>query len=247
MDLASFNGIVLVYSITDSSSLRFVLDLKWDVDKRLQKLQIRQRPRFILLANKTDLSHAEKVTELEGKQAAAILGCEFVALAARGHWKMIEKAFQIIVEKMRTSKRQQRRHHWTTIVDQVISNRSSVAPAESTHTNGLLSPPLLPTPRLEGSSRDSLLSDNGDDIVTSPTGQAKGSSLTSRVIKRVSSFKRYGAPLRRPDRRSTSCLDAVPDRRSASSLDVIPDRRPVSSLDVIPAGASHGASCRDGD
>lgn len=91
-------GFILVYSITARSSF-----------ERLETFQQslvnikHQKPIFILIANKCDMSHERQVSTQEGFALAQTFGCKFLETSARTAYN-VELLFTKLVQDLRPSK-----------------------------------------------------------------------------------------------------------------------------------------------
>ena len=94
------DGFVLVYSVTDATSLKSAVEMKREID-----LRRKFRPaHFILVGNKSDLVQHRRVSERDGRSAAESLGCCFTEASARDGMA-IEDTFERAVRTVGTKLR----------------------------------------------------------------------------------------------------------------------------------------------
>lgn len=94
------DGFVLVYSVTDASSLKSAIEMKTEIDEKRKF-----RPaHFILVGNKSDLVQHRRVSEREGRSAAESLSCCFTEASARDN-VAVDDTFERALRTMGTNPR----------------------------------------------------------------------------------------------------------------------------------------------
>ncbi|CAH1270792.1 RAB8B [Branchiostoma lanceolatum] len=107
------DGVLLVYSLADSASLRLLTSWAREVDDRT--VTSSSPVLKIIVGNKSDLEH--RTTEHTASELAATYGCELVLQVSAKTGEGIEEALRVIAGKLLARSRERRRSKLMTSPD----------------------------------------------------------------------------------------------------------------------------------
>ena len=103
------DGVLLVYDVTDPSTLAEAVQTKETIEgilrdypvKDARDQDVKRSLPFLLVGNKTDLVTQRKVTSKDGRRAALQSGCYFDEASARAGHRDIDRAVALLIHMMR--------------------------------------------------------------------------------------------------------------------------------------------------
>ena len=95
------DGFMLVFSLTDTSSIQAVVRYR----DLIQQVRREKRIPMLLLANKCDMIHVRLVSERQARNLATELNCTYLEVSARDSFSSASNAFYTLYKDIRTVQR----------------------------------------------------------------------------------------------------------------------------------------------